>query len=335
MKLYHSGVRQNAQNTIYPYEVEIKSCKDIIEAVEYDNTCAKCKDYYRKNGNFLEADCIMFDVDNTHSENPNEWINPKDVQKMFMGVPFYVVYSRNHLKVKNGKAPRPKFHIYFADKVFTSVDEYTKLKKIVCSYFTAFDPAAKDAARFFFGVENPQVEYFDGNVLLYDFMKTVRITADNVSKKTDTEKADNAKHIVSLDDDVIPEGRRNNKLISYAVSVLKRYGDVSETAHELYIKRSECCSPLLEEAEVQSIWESGLKFYREEIKTSRDYVEPKKFNGTNKILASFKEEFIIDVKDEQAFSLLLTQNYLNKCVDVNATRLFLQSFGISILLLCQ
>lgn len=121
MKLYHSGVRQNAKNTKYPYEVEINSCEELVKAVCYDNTCAKCKDFYRKNENFLEADCTMFDVDNTHSDNPKEWIYPSNVKTMFIGVPFYVVYSRNHMKEKNEKAARPKFHIYFADKVFKNI----------------------------------------------------------------------------------------------------------------------------------------------------------------------------------------------------------------------
>ena len=87
MKLYRSGERQNAKNANYPYEAEIKSIEDLAEAASYDNTCAKCKDNYRKNSNFLEADCAMFDVDNTHSENSAEWISgySKDVpQRSFL-----------------------------------------------------------------------------------------------------------------------------------------------------------------------------------------------------------------------------------------------------------
>ena len=83
--------------------------------------------------------------------------------------------ARNNMKEKNGKPARPKFHVYFSDKVFTSADEYTQHKQKVCDYFTAFDPNAKDAARFFYGVENPQVEYFEGKTLLYNYMQTVKI----------------------------------------------------------------------------------------------------------------------------------------------------------------
>lgn len=316
MILYHSGVRQNAKNATYPYAVEIKNCEDLIKVAGYDNTCAKCKDNYRKNDNFLGADCSMFDVDNTHSENPAEWVYPENVRKMFQNVAFYVVYSRNHMKAKNGKAARPKFHIYFEDKVFTSIDEYTKHKQTICNYFTAFDPNAKDAARFFFGVENPQVEYFDGNVLLSDFMKTVTMTADSFSETPAPQKSNNANCSKSLSiDSVVPEGCRNSTLISYAACVLKRHGDMSETAHKLYIERSEYCSPRLDKDEVRRIWESALKFYRDKIKTSCDYIEPELFNGTSNMIASVKEDFILDVKDGQAISSLLTQFYMNKTVD--------------------
>lgn len=330
MKLYHSGVRQNTKNAKYPYEVEIKNCEDLKRVASYDNTCAKCKDNYRKNDNFLEADCSMFDVDNTHSENPAEWIYPENVQKMFSDVAFYVVYSRNHMKAKNGKAARPKFHIYFADKLFTSMDDYTKHKQTVCNYFTAFDPNAKDAARFFFGVENPQVEYYEGNVFLSDFMKTVITTADSISETADTQKVNDTKAPISLGaNSVIPEGRRNSTLISYAVSVLKRHGDGSETAYKLYIERSECCSPLLENDEVQRIWKGALKFYKEKIKTSRDYIEPDKFGGTSDMIESLKRDFILDVKNGQAITLLLAQSHLNTTADIKTIRLFLHSFGIT------
>ena len=64
-------------------------------------------------------------------------------QKAFSDVPFYVSYSRNHLKVKDGKKARPKFHIYFpVDKIING-DEYGGLKQKVCKYFPKFDIAEK------------------------------------------------------------------------------------------------------------------------------------------------------------------------------------------------
>ena len=88
-------------------------------------------------------------------------IYPKDVQAAFPGVPFYVAYSRNHMKQKGKYSPRPRFHVYFAIDPITDADEFKALKDKVCAYFPPFDMNAKDAARFFFGVENPVVEFYE------------------------------------------------------------------------------------------------------------------------------------------------------------------------------
>ncbi|GHV24209.1 hypothetical protein FACS189465_1030 [Clostridia bacterium] len=65
------------------------------------------------------------------------------------------------MKQKGKYSARPKFHVYFAIDPIVDAAEYTALKDKVCTYFPAFDTNAKDAARFFFGVDNPQVEFYE------------------------------------------------------------------------------------------------------------------------------------------------------------------------------
>ena len=109
----------------------------------------------------------MLDVDNTPAQNtgadipPEKWIYPKDIKAAFPGVPFYVVYSRNHDKQKGKYSPRPRFHVYFAIDPMTDAADFAALKDKVCAYFPQFDINAKDAARFFFGVENPQIKFYE------------------------------------------------------------------------------------------------------------------------------------------------------------------------------
>ena len=111
MTLYYNNTRQIAMNAKYPNKLVIFNTDDLIKAVSYDHVCAEYKDSYRKNANFIQSDCSMFDVDNSETDNPEEWITPEDVRKAFPDVPFYVSYSRNHMKQKGDKAPRPKFHL--------------------------------------------------------------------------------------------------------------------------------------------------------------------------------------------------------------------------------
>ena len=56
MKLHFSRERQNPKNSYYPYSVKNKSRENSINVVKQDHTCAKFKDNYRKNDNFIEAD---------------------------------------------------------------------------------------------------------------------------------------------------------------------------------------------------------------------------------------------------------------------------------------
>ena len=109
MTLHYSTICQNEKNAVYPHKSTINSIVDLETVVSYDHVCAEYKDGYRKNSNFIQSNCSMFDVDNTETDNPDEWITPEHVREAFPDVPFYVSYSRNHMKQKGDKAPRPKF----------------------------------------------------------------------------------------------------------------------------------------------------------------------------------------------------------------------------------
>lgn len=127
--LYISSVTGQAKNTSYPFRAEISSVEDLQKAAAFDNVGAEYADGknnrgrlikgYRSKRTFRKADCLPADCDNTQPNpllpdlSPEQWKTPADVQAAFPDVPFYVVYSRNHMKEKDGKPPRPKFHVYF------------------------------------------------------------------------------------------------------------------------------------------------------------------------------------------------------------------------------
>ncbi|MBT9174041.1 MAG: hypothetical protein DDT21_02452 [Syntrophomonadaceae bacterium] len=162
--LYTANCAGNARNALYPRKIEVKDLEVFRRAMKYDHVCAEYKDFHRSAADFISADCVMFDCDNDHSDDPSDWVMPEDVQAAFPGVGFCVCYSRHHNRVKNGRSPRPKFHVYFATDPVMDAEEYASLKDRVIAGFPAlhFDANAKDSARFFFGVDNPQVEFFEG-----------------------------------------------------------------------------------------------------------------------------------------------------------------------------
>ena len=284
MTLYVSNVQGRKTNVSYPYEAKISSLEELKNAVQYDHVCAEYADKKGKNGQvipayrskngFMFSDCLPMDCDNS---NPNplqadlsekDWKTPADVQKAFPGVSFYVSYSRNHMKEKDGKAPRPKFHVYFPLKdKFKSLKKYEQLKRVVLAAFPSFDNNAVDGARFFFGVKNPQVEYFAGEKTIDEFLASELAAADfKLPKK-------------------ILTGSRNNTLLSIALKALKRFGE--KIAMSKFIEAAKKCEDQLPREELEAIWKNAVNFYENKI-ADENYVLPEEFN--NALSSPLEEE---------------------------------------------
>ena len=260
--LYRSNCLEVPENCTYPHKVEVTGKDSLIEAVKHDYVCAEYQGNYRSNDNFIGSDCLPVDCDNDHSDDPEEWVYPSDVATAFPGVSFAVHYSRNHMKAKGGKAARPKFHVFFAiDRVIEPV-QYSEMKKLVNSIFPYFDTKALDAARFFFGTKEPEVEIFDGPMTLTTFL-----TDDDFDANMDSG---------SYGDIVIPEGSRNATLSHYAGRILKRFGNTDE-AHKHFAEVAACCQPPLEQSELDSIWRSAQRFYGK-VAAQEGYIPPEQYN---------------------------------------------------------
>ena len=142
--IYHADCIGQAGNCLYPHAVEITDKASLAQAVNKDYVCAEYKGSYRNNDNFIGSNCLPVDCDNDHSEDPEDWKYPSDIADAFPGVAFAVHYSRNHMKVKNGKPARPKFHVFFAIDPVTDAEQYASLKKLVNTIFPYFDTKALD-----------------------------------------------------------------------------------------------------------------------------------------------------------------------------------------------
>lgn len=260
--LYRSNCLEVPENCTYPHKVEVTGKDSLIEAVKHDYVCAEYQGNYRSNDNFIGSDCLPVDCDNDHSDYPDKWVYPSDVATAFPSVAFAVHYSRNHMKAKGGKAARPKFHVFFAIDRVIKPGQYSEMKKLVNSIFPYFDTKALDAARFFFGTKEPEVEIFDGPMTLTTFL-----TDDDFDANMDSG---------SYGDIVIPEGSRNATLSHYAGRILKRFGNTDE-AHKHFAEVAACCQPPLEQSELDSIWRSSQRFYGK-VAAQEGYIPPEQYN---------------------------------------------------------
>lgn len=261
--LYCANCRENETNCLYPHKIEVSDKESLIRAVSKDYVCAEYKNSYRNTENFISGNCCAVDCDNTHSDDPKEWITPKDVAASFPDVPFFVHYSRHHMKAKNGKAARPKFHIGFFTDTITDSELLKRLKERAHEVFPYFDPKAMDSAHFFYGTENPQVEFFPGTKTLNEFL------GDDDEFDADMPQGNYGKKLV------IEEGRRNATMSRFAGKLVKRYGS-TEKAFQIFMEEADRCNPPLSDEELGKVWASAQRFAKK-VQGQPGYVPPEKY----------------------------------------------------------
>ena len=293
--LYISNCRQNEKNTIYPKKVEIGSVFDLKTAVSNDYVCARYKGSKRGNDNFVESDCLPFDIDNDHTEDEGKWIKPSDIAAKFPDVEFFVHYSRNNMKEKEGKKPRPKFHVFFKCAKCSDKDDYIRLKNLFYKFFPYVDDNALDAARFFYGTENPEVEYFSGELGIDDFLSIYSLNdmsyeIDENGEVIDSNDIASNKEVVREE---IGEGSRNATMFKLARKFIWRHDD-TDFAYSLFLEQAKYCNPPLSEAELSNIWKSN-QAYLARMKANGKYIPPQEYFKKNAILKTLKPKDFTDL----------------------------------------
>ena len=208
-----------AANCSYPNRRMVTTPEEMREAVRFDHVCAEYKGNYRSIGNFARSDVVVMDIDNDHTEDPAEWITPEKLDRMLPDISYVIAFSRNHMKVKDGKAARPKFHVYFQITETSDAGWYAALKKGIKKRFDFFDGNALDAARFIFGADAGEVVWHEG---------WMTIDEEVEPDYEETESKD-----TGICSGPILEGSRNNTMSRFAGRVLKKYG-VTDRAREAF-----------------------------------------------------------------------------------------------------
>ena len=259
MTIYYANCTENPTNCRYPNKIDIMDAASAKECFSHDYVCCKFKNDYRSNANFIRSNCIAVDIDNDHSDNPDDWITADYISQKFSDVTFALHYSRNHMKIKGSKSARPRFHIIIATKEINVSETCQLLKKRLQCHFPFVDTHAIDTAHFFFGTSEPEVYYHPGSLTLEDYL---------INDEKDDTWAD------SLDS--IPEGRRNSTLSHKAGILIKRLGNTDE-AKNAFLNEAEKCTPPLPDEELEQIWRNAQTFFKK-VSSQDDYVPPEIYN---------------------------------------------------------
>lgn len=286
--LHTADVTGRQTNSLYPNRHQITSDSDLAVAARFDHVAANYKNNHRSNENFLVSDCVVMDIDNDHTENPEEWITPDSLSELMAGVAFMTATSRNHMKTKGTESARPRFHVYYPITQISDASEYAGLKKRLAARFSFFDANALDAGRFIYGNPTPEAAVFEG-VQLLDAWLTAADEQDMFA-------------VFDASTQAIGEGSRNATLSRFAGRVLIRYGNTTQ-ARELFDRKAALCDPPLPAGELALIWDSACKFAAK-VAAQPDYVSPEVY----RVLSGLRPGDFSDVGQAD----LLAAEYANK-----------------------
>lgn len=299
--LSHSGQTGVQTTTVYSHQVTITDKATLQAIAQYDHVAGLFTNSTRSNANFIKSDVLVMDIDNDHTDTPDEWVTEEFLKELFADYNFALVTSRNHMVQKGDKAARPKFHIYFQINEVTDKDTYALLKEELVNRYGFFDTNAKDAARFFFGNPNAQVLWHDSWLTIDEDL------LDDMVAQDDEEDFD--ADFYQPPTGPITEGSRNSTMSVFAAKILKRLG-VTKEARDGFDEQALKCVPPLEKAELDTIWGSAVRFYNKTIKNSKDYKSPEEFQRE-----SLKPDDYSDVGEAG----VLAREYANKLAYTNAT----------------
>lgn len=252
--IYTADCTGNERNAVYPNKAAISNGEELKAAVAFDHVCAAFKEDYRSRENFIASDVVVMDCDNSHSENPADWVTGERFLTMVPDTIVAIVPSRNNMKTKDGKCARPRFHAYFPVPEIRDETAYAEMKLAIHQRFPFFDGAALDAARFIYGCVAETVLWQEGSLSIVSVIGSLPKPSG-----------------------IIPQGQRNNTMSRFAGRVIKRYG-ATEKAYQIFFEEAEKCDPPLEDAELNKIWQSAVRF-GEKIARQEGYISPDQYNN--------------------------------------------------------
>lgn len=304
MTLHTATVTGAAHNTCYPTTTVITTPADLQAAARLDHVAATYVAGQRSAANFQSSDCVVMDVDNDHTDNPADWIDPAQLAEIMSEVSFMTATSRHHMTAKGATSPRPRFHVYFPITACCDAATYAGLKRRLAARLGFFDTNALDAGRFIYGTPTPQVSCHDGQMLVDEWLDAADeldiFAAFDASTRT------------------IGEGSRNATLSRFAGKVLIRYGQ-SDRARELFDRKAALCDPPLSAHEVASIWASACRF-ASKVAADPAYLPPQAYEA----LTGLRPEDFTDVGQADTLAAV----YANKVCYSAATKWLVYDHGV-------
>ena len=248
---------------------------------------------------FTRQTVFMNDIDNKRTDIPIE--NPAHVAEVLTAHNMKAAFM---YETFNSTAENPRFRfVLVSDEEFTDKNERDRVQAAIIAMFPQSDPDCINADRIFFGTDKGLIDGhtdFDAACRKTDLLALAdKYKLPEQPQATAATAADKPKFGAT-----IPTGQRHGTLVSFASTVLTKYG-ISEQAHELYMQRVAQCEEPKPDDEIERIWRDACNHYETKIATNPTYVSPPEYVA---------QQFAQDVEPSDY-------------TDVGQAQLFIQHYG--------
>lgn len=229
---------------------------------------------------FAEQTLFMVDIDNKLTDIPRMTPEQAVAALAEHNLPLAFAYPTFH-----STDEQERFRIAIvSDEVFTDRTERDRAQAALIKLFPQADTDCKNADRIFFGTDKG---LYDGIGDLNAVCRKADLLAFADELIANEKPAAAAISVSALDvpqapvdsAGIIPEGKRNTEMHTFACRMLMKYGSADGKALEAFQQRAGKCVPALDDRELATIWNSALRFYANTICANPGYIAPEVYNA--------------------------------------------------------
>ncbi len=225
---------------------------------------------------FTRQTVFMDDIDNKRKDVPIE--TPAHVAEALAshGLKVAFIYDTFNSTDEN---ERFRFALV-SNEEFTDKTERDRVQAAIIKLFPQSDPDCTNADRIFFGTDKGLI---DGHT---DFeavceKSALLALADEMQIPDDPEQAAQTGQAAAKTEwtkygETIPTGQRHGTLVSFASTILTKYG-ICGQAYEAYMKRVAQCEEPKPDSEIEKIWRDACNHYQNKIATNPEYLTPPEY----------------------------------------------------------
>ena len=228
---------------------------------------------------FTRQTIFLNDVDNKRKDVPVE--TPAHVAEVLDAHGLKAAFMYDTF---NSTAENERFRFALVSGAeFTDKAERDRVQAAIIKLFPQSDPDCTNADRIFFGTDKGLLDGYTDFEAVCDKAALLAL-ADAMQIPADPEQAEKTIKKAQPDKktdwpkfgETIPTGQRHGTLVSFAATVLTKYG-VSEQAHEAFMQRVAQCEEPKPDSEIEKIWRDACKHYESKIATAPEYLTPAEY----------------------------------------------------------